>query len=110
MVNITVFRDKHENWAGFSSRGHAGGAGNSQYDLVCAAISMHLQTIEYSLEKKIKLLKKEKNDGYLELLFDTKDSAKVGGIEEVFLNGLEILEGNFRKQVKVHNKEVESHV
>ena len=110
MVNITVFRDRHEKWAGFSSKGHAGGAGNSQYDLVCAAISMHLQTIEYSLEKKIKLLKKEKKDGFLELLFDTKDSAKVEGIEEVFFNGLEILEGNFRKQVKVHNKEVETHV
>lgn len=110
MVRIDVFRDRHGNWTGFRSKGHADASGDGEYDLVCAAISMHLQTIEYSLEKKIRLINKQKSDGWLEIRFDGEEGAKVKGIEEVFLNGLEILEQNYRKSVKVHNKEVESHV
>lgn len=108
MVTLTIYRDRTGNWTGFKSEGHASRESDTIYDLVCAAISMHLQTIEYSLEKRIRITKKVKRDGYLELIFHS--SPKTEGIEEIFLNGVEILVGTYGKSFKVHNKEVESHV
>lgn len=110
MVSVTVYRDKLGNWTGFKTEGHALHGGNSKYDLVCAAISMHLQTIEYSLTKFIKNINVEKKDGYLELIFKGNDDERLRGIEDVFLNGIEILHDNYKKSIKVHNKEVEYHV
>jgi uncharacterized protein YsxB (DUF464 family) len=110
MMKVTVYRDKLGCWTGFKSEGHAMQAGNSKYDLVCAAISMHLQTIEYSLSKLITDIKIEKNDGYLELIFKSNEDVRLGGIEYIFLNGIEILHDNYKNSIKVHNKEVEFHV
>ncbi|KAF0091533.1 MAG: hypothetical protein FD141_1322 [Fusobacteria bacterium] len=110
MIKVTVYRDKLGNWTGFKSEGHAMHNGNSKYDLVCAAMSMHLQTIEYSLSKFIKNINVEKNDGYLELIFKSNEDVRLGGIEYIFLNGIEILHDNYKNSIKVHNKEVEFHV
>ncbi len=110
MINVTVYRDILGNWSGFESEGHAIQSGNSKYDLVCAAISMHLQTIEYSLIKLITNINVEKKDGYLELIFQSNEDERLRGIEYIFLNGIEILHENYKNSIKVHNKEVEFHV
>lgn len=110
MVRISIFWDKDKNWRGFETQGHASQNFNSEYDLICSAISMHLQTIEYSLEKKIKNITKIKRDGYLKIVFPKQDQDLISGIEEVFENGLEILAENYRNIIKIHNKEVEFHV
>ena len=110
MINITIYRDKLGNWTGFKSDGHAMGNGNSKYDLVCSAISMHLQTVEYSLIKLIEEIKIKKNNGFLELIFKSNEDERLRGIEYIFLNGIEILHENYKKSIKVHNKEVEFHV
>ena len=110
MIKVTVYRDKLGKWTGFKSEGHAMHGGNSKYDLVCAAISMHLQTIEYSLSKIITNINVEKNDGYLELIFKSNEDVRLRGIEYIFLNGIEILHDNYKNSIKVHNKEVEFHV
>ena len=108
MVRLTIYRDPKGNWRGFQSKGHAGGGSDTVYDLVCAAISMHLQTIEYSLEKRIRIDQKDKRDGYLEICF--QPGGETEAIEEVFLNGVEILEKSYGQMFQVRNKEVESHV
>lgn len=82
--------------------------GNSQYDLVCAAISMHLQTVEYTLGEKTNLLRRTKKDGYLELVFPPMENLRE--LEAFFSNGLKILVGSYGKSLKVYDKEVESHV
>ncbi|MDD2370604.1 MAG: ribosomal-processing cysteine protease Prp [Firmicutes bacterium] len=110
MIKVTVYRDELGNWTGFKSEGHAMQSGNSKYDLVCSAISMHLQTIEYSLTKIITNINVEKKDGYLELIFQINEDERLRGIEYIFLNGIEILHENYRNSIKVHNKEVEFHV
>ena len=110
MVKVTVYRDKSGTWTGFKSEGHALHGADSQFDLVCAAISMHLQTIEYSLTRFIKEIKVEKKDGYLELIFRSNEDERLRGIEYIFLNGIEILHQSYKNSIRVHNKEVEFHV
>ena len=110
MVKISIYRDKNNNWLGFEATGHARQNFDGEYDLICSAISMHLQTIEYSLDKKIKNITKTKKDGYLKIIFPEQDKNLISGIEEVFENGVEILAENYKNIIKVHNKEVEYHV
>lgn len=110
MIRISIFRDKNNNWLGFEATGHASQGFDGEFDLICAAISMHLQTIEYSLEKKINIVYKEKRSGYLKIMFYKQEEDLISGIEEVFYNGVEILASNYKDKIKVHNKEVEFHV
>ena len=110
MIKVTVYRDKLGNWIGFKSEGHAMNNGDSKYDLVCAAMSMHLQTMEYSLAKFINKINIKKKDGYLEVIFQSNEDERLRGIEYIFLNGIEILHENYKNSIKVHNKEVEFHV
>lgn len=106
MVIISIFWDKYKNWRGFEAEGHASQYSDSEYDLICSAISMHLQTIEYSLEKKINNIIKIKRDGYLKIVFHKQDKNLISDIEEVFANGVEILSKNYSNIVKICNKEM----
>lgn len=110
MVIISIYRDKDKNWLGFEAKGHATLNNDSEYDLICSAISMHLQTIEYSLDKKKVNISKTKKDGYLKILFPKQQEKLIAGIQEVFENGIEILAKSYKNSIKIHNKEVEVHV
>lgn len=112
MNNITIYRDNQGNWNGFESHGHIGeyDIKTGQYSLVCCALSMHLQTIAYSLEKHMDLVNLKRNDdtGYLKVVFKG-DSPLLLGIKAVFLNGLALLRDDYEKYFKVHEEEVEYH-
>ena len=69
MNTIVIYRDKQGRWRGFESQGHIGefDVTKGEYSLVCCALSMHLQTIAYSLEQHVDLVKIKREDeaGYL---------------------------------------------
>ena len=113
MNSIVIYKDKQGNWCGFESCGHIGEYDKEagQYSLVCCALSMHLQTIAYSLEKHMDLVKLIRDDeaGYLKVIFKG-ESPLLLGIETVFLNGLTLLKKDYKKYIKVHEEEVEYHV
>ena len=113
MNNIVIYKDKQGNWCGFESCGHIGehDVKTGQYSLVCCALSMHLQTIVYSLEKHLNLVKIKRDDKacYLKVIFKG-DSILLLGIEVVFLNGLTLLKKDYKKYIKIHEEEVEYHV
>ncbi len=50
MTRITIFRDKNQNYVGFDCTGHAGFAEHGR-DIVCAGISILVQTTMLSLEE-----------------------------------------------------------
>lgn len=92
MVNIDVFEDDHGRIIGFEAKGHAMGRNRqSEYDLICCAISILTLNIVNGITDYLKIQPQELgvDDGWLKIvlakdLFNTADGGTVAQVDALF--------------------------
>lgn len=102
MVNVTLYM-KDDLYVGFESSGHAD-YGNSEYDIVCAAVSILTQTMYFQALNNFSVSEEdilEKQDlGYLKVIFNKKsDYIKLQDSFLFLIEGLKLLEINYSEYV-----------
>lgn len=103
MVNVTFY--KRDNlYFGFEASGHAEYGGDTEYDIVCAAVSILTQTMYFQAINNLKIQEEyildEQSDGYLKIIF--KNESDYIKLKESFLflmEGLKLLETNFSEHI-----------
>ena len=110
MNKIIIFW-KNNNWLGFESKGHIEklnyNTNKDKYNLICCALSMHLQTVTYALKYNFKNIEIIKKKGYLRInINENKNIFLLNGMKEVFLAGLILLKSNYKNYIKVFDKEI----
>ena len=103
MVRIEVYTDTAGRIHGFAAKGHSGFAPHGQ-DIVCAAVSVLLQTAVLGLEEAADIVPQtEIADGHLEcyLAPDQAGQPKVEAILQTMLVGLKAIEEAYSDYVSV---------
>lgn len=111
MTKVTFFRDKFGNICRFEMKGHAGSAGNSRYDMVCAAISATAYNAVGALDELAELKDfYQIADGYMNcsIPVDVPESKReiVRIILETTLIGMKQIKKQYSKYVSVMEEEV----
>ncbi|MDY2986268.1 MAG: ribosomal-processing cysteine protease Prp [Peptoniphilus sp.] len=112
MVEITLYRED-DLYFGFRSKGHAD-YGNSEYDIVCAGVSILTQTLYFQAINNLGIAEgdiyDEQDSGYLKIVFKNKsDYIKLQDSFLFLIEGLSLLEKNYSEHVmlKVDNNSQE---
>ncbi|NLY30579.1 MAG: ribosomal-processing cysteine protease Prp [Firmicutes bacterium] len=106
MVRIEVYTDTAGRIHGFAAKGHSGFAPHGQ-DIVCAAVSVLLQTAVLGLKEVADIIPQaEVADGYLEcyLAPDQAEQPKVEAVLQTMLVGLKAIEEEYGDYVSVRVK------
>lgn len=107
MVNIKIYRDTAGEIYRFAAKGHSGFAPHGE-DIVCAAVSVLLQTTILGLEALAKVeLSVKMADGNLEcqVLAGKGDGIVTSTILETMLLGLQAIETDYGDFIKVNEIE-----
>ncbi|RVU54920.1 ribosomal-processing cysteine protease Prp [Anaerosphaera multitolerans] len=111
MIEVKLYK-RNNNYFGFESKGHAD-FGNGEYDIVCAAVSILTQTFYFNLvDNSIvenKYIDSKQDKGYLKIILkDNKENdIKVQTNFDFVIKGLELLEAQFSKYIKLEIVEVQ---
>lgn len=105
MTHIRLTRDTKGHLVGYEVKGHTG-AGESGFDLVCAAVSFLATTCANALESVASEKTEVKvQDGYMKVaLTNTPPSLKATVILETFLQGANDLQDAYPEFVRLSNQ------
>ncbi|WP_455257417.1 ribosomal-processing cysteine protease Prp [Peptoniphilus asaccharolyticus] len=112
MVEVTLYRENNL-YFGFKSTGHAD-YGDSEYDIVCAGVSILTQTLYFQAINNLGIAEEDiydkQDSGYLKIIFKNKYDYKKMQDSFLFLKeGISLLEKNYSEHVmlKVDNNSQE---
>ncbi|MBR1710947.1 MAG: ribosomal-processing cysteine protease Prp [Clostridia bacterium] len=106
MTKITVQAGPDGRILGFVARGHAGGNRDTEYDMICSAVSALTQTAVNALEAVAEILPEaEVSDGYLSCFLPDhlgKEKEKTAEtIMRTILVGLTNIEESYPKHIRI---------
>ena len=109
MINVTIFKDSHKQYRGFSVLGHAGYADNG-YDIICASVSVlsinTVNAIEKFTDDDI-TVNVDENSGLLSMTFgDTVSNESKLLVDTMILGFEDIVESYGDTYIKISYKEV----
>jgi uncharacterized protein YsxB (DUF464 family) len=110
MTRAVIYRKKNGEIKGFDIKGHAGSAGCSQYDMVCAAISAVCFTALGGLDELCGINNFKESDGHLTMTLPDNLAIETQHIAQIILKTMEIglmqIQNQYSRHIKVIFKEV----
>jgi uncharacterized protein YsxB (DUF464 family) len=103
MINVVIYRNEKDGYAGFCVTGHAGFAENG-YDIVCSAVSMLVINTVNSIESLTNAKSSIKSDdkkGLIELKLITDDNKDAELLIKSLVLGLESVKEQYTNNIRI---------
>ena len=106
-TEIVTIETQNKHIVSFESKGHASlSNGKKGENLVCAAVSVLVQTLYLYLKKEGLLQKEEIKDGYLLMILNLKPEEIIRNSFDIILTGLETLKKQHPEDIELLYKQI----
>ena len=109
MTTVKFYQDRNSTFCGFEISGHAGYARRGQGDIVCAAISMLVNTTINSIEKFAQLpysYEEDEKSGYMKFMLKGMPNSEAELLLKSMELGLSALAEQYKKNLTLRFEEV----